>query len=45
MLGTVTGGGGHTADGEAAWASRNAAAVSPAKSMPSWSSNRDATGV
>jgi len=46
MLGTVTGGGGHTADGgTVAWARRNAATVSPAKSMQTVSSNPDATGV
>ena len=44
-LGTVVGGGGHTLDGDAACARRNAAAVRPAKSMPPTTSNPDATGV
>jgi hypothetical protein len=46
MLGTVTGGGGYTAQGDtAAWARMNAAALSPAKSIPTVSSNPDAIGV
>jgi len=45
-LGTVAGGGGHTGAGDAlACARRNAAAVSPAKSMPTVSSNTGASGV
>jgi len=44
-LGTVAGGGGHTVDGDAACARRNAAAVRPAKSIPTTGSNPDATGV
>jgi len=45
MLGTVTGGGGHTAvGGEAACTRRNAATVRPAKSIPIRGSNRGATG-
>jgi len=44
-LGTVTGGGGHTLEGEAACARRNEASVSPAKSIWTGGSNPDATGV
>jgi hypothetical protein len=44
-LGTVAGGGGHTLDGEAAWASNMVADRIPASTMALNESNTDASGV
>src|SRR5438477_13045335 len=44
-LGTVAGGGGHTLEGEAAWASSSAAEVRQARTIPPRNSNTGASGV